>query len=102
MVQRPEVLTLHLEEPASQTLFVDVKDPRRKMVTWVVLCQALKQSIGQEEWTEIHEKLMRDLPKSYRKEILSESCWVWKAGVETSSVEDMWRGLRSFCVMGQC
>ena len=24
VVERPEVLTLHLEEPASQTLFVDV------------------------------------------------------------------------------
>ena len=26
---------------------------------WVVLCQALYQSIGEEEWTKMHEKLKK-------------------------------------------
>ena len=63
VIEGVEVLTLRPEERGTQKLFVNTdKIPKEK---WeppltdeggVVLCQALYPSIGEEAWTELHER----------------------------------------------
>ena len=35
---------------------------------WVVLCQALYQSLGEQEWIEMHTKLKRSVQNDWSKE----------------------------------
>ena len=46
---------------------------------WVVLCQALYQSIGDEEWST--RSLKRSVQKCRSQKSQSQSCWIMQAGV---------------------
>ena len=62
---------------------------------WVVLCQALYQSTGEEEWTEMHERF-----KELCKKIGVKGSWAknwWRGGQRRSSLSShqirLWKPL---------
>ena len=63
MVEGEEVLTLHLDEQGTQPLFLDTNQkkwrPPLMEEEWVVLRQALYQSIREDEWNAMQESLKR-------------------------------------------
>ena len=77
-----EVMTLRPEEQGTRKLFVNPskipKGKRRSHLMeedWAVLCQALFQSIKEDVWIEMHEKLKRGHQKDWIKEGWAEGCW---------------------------
>ena len=64
VIEGGEATTLHPEEQGTKQLFVNrSKIPKEKWrpalmeENWVVLCQAVNQSIKEKEWKEMHDEL---------------------------------------------
>ena len=93
MAEGQEVLTLRLSEKRAQKLFVDTsRNPETKMVPpsmeqgRIVLCEALCQSIREEEWNELHEKLT-DVSKNLEvKKAGGKEAGLGKLGLEEKSL----------------
>ena len=68
-------MPLRLEQQGTQTPLREYVEVPKVEDEWVVLCQALFQSIKEDQWVKMHENLKRIIQKVCSKTNWAEGCW---------------------------